>query len=303
MPGSWLASYNWKSFSRYELAEQIALSRGLVGIGEPVREYDLSDESLHLKMLFDYLKIRDQDAAAGWCLKWGLPDTYGITYGAMVQSAISTRWLWKLHREIRTDPFKLRQVVSIYDEQHKECFDRENDLLKGRVLFSKFEKYGLLGDGPIIVTFSPKNLDGWRGVYKTPRRRIGYDTPFPQESKIACSTEKEFLEENLDNELVCAAKFYLSQALNEILEDVAIEITWTSSREKREMILRSSFKISSPWEAMYLAMHKQVTGAESLRECPHPKCADLFIPTRRDRMCCGKESCQKWVTRQKNRDK
>ena len=97
------------------------------------------------------------------------------------------------------------------------------------------------------------------------------------------------------------AMLFLAREVNRELSELAPQVSVTATIEG-EPIFRPGMRICDPLEAMYLALFQELTGAQSVRTCPHPKCGARFFVTRKDRFTCGKKTCQNWYGQQKKQN-
>lgn len=194
---------------------------------------------------------------------------------------------------VRNDPEWLQQLgfqprniqFSQSDPIHRLAFETER-LAKAKKFAQRLRTKNL--PAMTWVTFFPEEEFDWSGVFEL--RSV---TRCPEHPVLFGALYKEFFQTD-DSIIEFAALAYVAQILDWMMKDIhpSSVLHFVSGKPVMEPVVRPF----GPWEAVKLALYEFAAGSTEVRVCPHPKCGELFLATRKDKVCCGSEKCRKYVT-------
>lgn len=317
---SGLPSAKWPMHEEYYLDEDGIL----FATGQITHEYLLDAPAIRDQILNDFSQIKDEDSALDWVALYGLP----VDCNAQFQSVLSNgngvdlqpdellmeelllaakdvRWIRRLSKLLKAkDVVQLSQLAHCWNEIPKEYEENLCSWLVpsgSKIRLHRMEIPEALLSGShnfhqtkrppkLAFLFYPEDRNDWGGVFDIRNVRC---TLHPRLIWLIGSSPKY----SFDELLLIACSIFLAGIMDWLMREI-------SPSTKVEIIdrfpaLRPVMQPSCPWDAVRLALYSEVTSESTLRVCPHPDCGVAFTASRRDKMCCGKEKCQKYVTRLK----
>jgi len=259
LPSQLLPEQLWHVHEQYELITlPITGEKHFRAVGPAMYGIRLDMDQRYSDFALAYSEIEDAQDALEWLQEVGFPiAAMDITLDHFLGTAAFVRWLMILIHAIANEPHSLRQ----YLEQHPA----DNNQYK--------------------IDFRPRpaQMPNFHGAYATLFSR----DVTPSETLMLAASERYYDKAAWDRDPLLfqeyAAKDYVRRALAANLTGAAPCLEWRQEALTKTWDLVPTMAVPSPWQAIMLALYKEMTGQSTLKKCRRPSCAAFFFFKRSDK--------------------
>lgn len=318
---SGLPSTKWPMHEEYWLDE----SGILFGAGDITDEYLLDAPTIRDGILNDFSRIEDEDSALDWVASYGMPvDCHSpfqrilsgggginlqpneLLMEELLLAAKDIRWIRRLSTLLKAkDVLGLSRLTHWWNDyphlyESNICSwvtapagdSRLHRMTISETLLDTSHKFQGINKRPsrMAILFYPEDRNDWGGVFGLRDVRC---TVHPRLIWLIGASNKY----SFDELVLIACSIFLAGITDWLMD--GINPSTNVELIDGAPVIRPVMQPSCPWDAVRLALYGELTSQSTLRVCPHPDCGATFTASRKDKMCCGKEKCQKYVTRLK----
>jgi len=307
----WIAGRRWPRFSSYTFTEKDGRTH-IETEGQPVDWYFLdSSPAVEGALFADFCNIEDQETCYHFLELWGFPvDSHypslevqfiegqtGLDY--ILASAATMRFLRVLFQTSRDNPMLLREFACLRRGFVGANFKGPDELQRMRDEFKKLQESGPEpGEAVVQFEFHPTDLSQWQGYWGA--KAPDYDRALTPLRRLSVEVSREDWLRNPDEALQQAANKFLVCTVDELMSSIRQGIVISQAGDENALF-EPVIKVREPWEDVVYGLYRELTGAATVRTCPHPDCGKTFVAKRKSKMSCGEERCQQWVTRNKKK--
>jgi hypothetical protein len=283
-PEKWTSEVSWPRASEYKIK-----NASIVEAGERTT-YILDSEDK--TQLTSFSKLETKEDIVGWSSNWGLPwhDSMSVRKVGdpserlllkdVLRAAQELRFTLGVLQHVRNDDiYELTKVVAIWDgETYSTDWYLSLNTQKGRQQMNLTVRPATFKTSQVQVAFL---IDDRSTVITQP------GAPWKKDWKSALRE---------------AARLFIAGRCNKGLAGVHQIVEVARTHDTNQLIFAPKLRPTNPLETMYLSLFQELTGAQEVGVCPHPKCGVRFFKTRKDKSTCGNKTCQNWLTERKKRN-
>lgn len=251
----------------------------------------------------------------------------GIRVSTLMEDVLKMRSLWNLYKTAVTNPYELERIVFPFidsngfpGKKYKRSYyspdgeDVEPTIEMEDVLPEEWQKMALAnmsafkqGVNPFVQQAAQISKD-YTDSMKSPVP-MNFSDPDWTVVQIDLPSICGYRSISMPTtEWVCdpvkAAQFaslrVISRHLSEMMRNFVIQAIVSTGEE---VSIISGTMIENPQQAIKLAFFKELTQSSILERCPHPTCGKMFLKSRKDKSSCGDERCQKFVTKERRKER
>jgi len=148
----------------------------------------------------------------------------------------------------------------------------------------------------IVITQQPK---AFRTVTDDSRSWVGWEYDRQPPDDVAAHVSRERWETHKTAIVANLFRFYLQERINDLLHGIQPGFGLQLNRGLNSPgVLEPLFILSTPWQAMSLALWREITGHSNIKPCA--RCNKFFIPKRSHGKVCS-VACEQALRRKKQR--